>query len=114
MDVALTPQEAQVMVKKSALTLFQGEWVVFVPKHHEEEHHNDKAHEHDEDEDEHAKHAHEADEEIPYEAQVVEVIAYAGEEVAIKGIEAGTEYVSNGVYFVKSMLLKSALGEHGH
>jgi ABC-type Zn2+ transport system substrate-binding protein/surface adhesin len=127
MDVAIAPQQESVMVKKSALTLFQGEWVVFVKKHHEdaEEAHahakevdhdaHDTHEEHaDEKEEAHGAHEHKAHEEVPYEPQAVEIIAYAGEEVAIKGIEAGTAYVSEGVYFVKSMILKSSLGEHGH
>jgi RND family efflux transporter MFP subunit len=127
MDVAIAPQQESVMVKKSALTLFQGEWVVFVKKHHEdaEEAHahakevdhdaHDTHEEHaDEKEEAHGAHEHKAHEEVPYEPQVVEIIAYAGEEVAVKGIEAGIEYVSDGVYFVKSMILKSSLGEHGH
>jgi hypothetical protein len=124
--VAIAPQKERVMVKKSALSLFQGEWVVFVKKDHEdmeedhtkeddhEEHGDHEEHEH-ETEEAHGEHEHdEAHEEVPYEPQVVEIIAYAGEEVAIKGIEAGTAYVSEGVYFVKSMILKSSLGEHGH
>lgn len=125
MDVALAPQKEVVMVKKSALTLFQGEWVVFTEKHHEEELDHDKGehaeeadhddHEaHEEGEAKHEEHGHGEHEEIPYEPQVVEIIAYAGEEVAVKGIAPGTEYVSDGVYFVKSMILKSSLGEHGH
>ena len=117
MDVALAPKQERVMVQKSALTLFQGEWVVFVAKDHEEEHHDAKAHDHDDHEEdaaEHEAHAHGEHEAIPYEPQVVKIIAYAGKEAAVKGIEAGTEYVSDGVYFVKSMLLKSSLGEHGH
>jgi len=125
MDVALAPQKEVVMVKKSALTLFQGEWVVFTEKHHEEELDHDKGehaeeadhddHEaHEESEAKHEEHGHGEHEEIPYEPQVVEIIAYAGEEVAVKGIAPGTEYVSDGVYFVKSMILKSSLGEHGH
>jgi RND family efflux transporter MFP subunit len=128
MDIAIAPQQEQVMVKRSALTLFKGEWVVFVEKHHgpdtheEEEHTPAKAldhedhdtHEAHEEEGEHEAHEHEEHEEVPYEPRVVEIIAYAGEEVAVKGIEVGTEYVSDGVYFVKSMILKSSLGEHGH
>ncbi len=125
MDVSLAPQKEVVMVKKSALTLFQGEWVVFTEKHHEEgldhdkgEHAEEADHDdheaHEEDETEHEEHGHGEHEEIPYEPQVVEIIAYAGEEVAVKGIAPGTEYVSDGVYFVKSMILKSSLGEHGH
>jgi len=127
MEISLAPYTEAVMVKKSALTLFQGEWVVFVESHHEgEEHEGEEAHGH-EDHDDHAKeeeahenesdHAHEEGEEheeAPYAPQVVEIIAYNGDDVAIKGLKAGEEYVSDGVYFVKSMILKSSLGEHGH
>lgn len=115
MDISLAPFHDAVMVKKSALTLFQGEWVVFVEaKHEEADHHEEKsglnhekeANEHDEHDDE--------NEEAPYIAKVVNIIAYAGEYVAIEGISAEEEYVSEGVYFVKSMMLKSSLGEDGH
>ena len=64
---------------------------------------------HDEEEEGHEEH-----EKAPYAAKVVEVIAYNGDNVAIKGLKAGEEYVSDGIYFVKSMILKSSLGEHGH
>ena len=57
---------------------------------------------------------HDEHEEASYEARVVEIIAYSGNDVAVKGIELGVEYVSEGVYFVKSQLLKSSLGGHGH
>ncbi len=109
MEISLPPTRNILMVKKSALTLFQGEWVVFVSAHHEE--HPSEAHienentEHDE---------HDEEEESPYQPKVVNIIAYSGEWVAIEGIEAKEEYVSSGVYFVKSMMLKSSLGEHGH
>jgi len=107
-DISLAPYEDVVMVKKTALSLFQGEWVVFVEKEHEEaEHHEEKSdHDHDEEKLEH--------EEAPYEVKVVEIVAYAGNDVAVKGLKANEEYVSEGVYFVKSMILKSSLGEHGH
>jgi len=117
MDISLAPYTKAVMVKRSALTLFQGEWVVFVEADHEQEaHEGKKAHEHEEDEHEESEEhgGHEAHEASPYLPKVVSIIAYNGDEVAIKGIEAGEEYVSDGVYFVKSMILKSALGEHGH
>jgi multidrug efflux pump subunit AcrA (membrane-fusion protein) len=150
MDISLAPMQNVVMVKKSALTLFNGEWVVFVEKGHEEasghdEKSNDKkeeahgqedhdhdahghddhdhdAHKEDKEHQEHENEAHEEEEEghdehedeSPYEAKAVQVIAYAGEYAAVEGLEAGEEYVSDGVYFVKSMLLKSSLGEHGH
>ena len=88
------------------MTLFQGEWVVFVEAHHD-------AHEDDEEHREHTDHD-EDEEESPYTPKVVKIIAYAGEDVAIEGINKEDEYVSAGVYFVKSMLLKSSLGGHGH
>ena len=69
-------------VKKSALTFFQNEWVVFVPA-----------------------------QKGLYEARVVEVIAKDDQFVAIKGLNAGERYVSDKSYYVKSMLLKSAIGE---
>jgi hypothetical protein len=126
MEISLAPYTEAVMVKKSALTLFQGEWVVFVEKHHEDEAHrhenHDKVHEgekkhtahNDHKEEEHGHGGHDEHEEILYAPQVVEIIAYNGDDVAIKGLKEGDEYVSDGVYFVKSMILKSSLGEHGH
>jgi len=98
--------------------MFDGERVLFVPA--EEEHHEDeeeKEHqEHDdkEKEDEHAHHEHQDHEEVPFSLKVVEVVDTFGDEVAVRGIKEGQEYVSDGVYFVKSMLLKSKLGGHGH
>jgi RND family efflux transporter MFP subunit len=143
--ISLPPTKKMLMVKKTALTLFQGEWVVFIKtkeekeeehrdaKHiddahddeeHEEDelHHENHEHEHEEEhhedeaEEEHHGHHHESHEEkkVPYKAQVVEIIAYYGDEVAIRGLKVNQEYVSSGVYFVKSMLLKSSLGGHGH
>ncbi len=151
MDISLAPVRKVVMVKKSALTLFKDEWVVFVEKEHNEaSHHDEKSepkkeevhryddlddeeengHEHHETEaqdaekHEHEEHAHEEheghdehdgdEEESPYEAKAVQIIAYVGEYVAIEGLKVEEEYVSNGVYFVKSMILKSSLGGHGH
>ena len=144
MDISLAPYTNAIMVKKTALSLFKGEWVVFVEKEHEEAGHHDEKSDHDHDgekaehdehdheahdtdkgHDEHASHddddegheehgEHEEHEEAPYAAKVVEIIAYAGDYVAIKGLKVDEEYVSDGVYFVKSMILKSSLGEHGH
>ena len=101
MEISLAPYTEAVMVKKSALTLFQGEWVVFVEKDHEGE-------------EAHAHGGHKEHEEVPYLPKVVEIIAYNGDDVAVKGLKVDEEYVSDGVYFVKSMILKSSLGEHGH
>jgi len=142
MTISFAPTQEVLMVKKTALTLYKGEWVVFTQKEHdeheEETHDTHEDHDHDAHKEEghekegHEKKEHEAhteeaheetehdthdeheEEEAPYVAQVVEIIAYAGEEVAIKGLDIHEEYVSEGVYFVKSMLLKSSLGEHGH
>jgi len=185
-DISLAPSRNVVMVKKSALTLFKGDWVVFTETEHENaEHHEEKSdHDHDKEEASHDEHGHDAhteekghdshpnddhathkeeeahghddhgheahaedkghadhdgethnedeaghekhdekeghgghdehDDEAPYEANVVKIIAYVGDEVAIEGLKVDAEYVSDGVYFVKSMLLKSSLGEHGH
>ena len=138
-DISLAPTKNVVMVKKSAITLYKGEWVVFTEKEHEEAgHHEEKSdHDHEKEKSEHDEHDHDAhkaekgndkdedthgegkhdeheEEEAPYEAQVIEIIAYVGDYVAIKGLKVDEEYVSDGVYFVKSMLLKSSLGEHGH
>ena len=92
-------------VKTTALSFLNNEWVVFVPKeeHHEEskEHHDDEDEHHDENE-------------APFEAKVVEVITQDDEFSAIKGLELGEEYISAKSYYVKSMMLKSSLGGHGH
>ncbi len=121
-DISLAPTQNVVMVKKSALTLYKGEWVVFTENEHEEAGHHEEKSDHENEEASHDEHDHDAhgghdeheEEEAPYEANVVEVITYVGDYIAIKGLKAGEEYVSDGVYFVKSMLLKSSLGEHGH
>lgn len=143
MQIALGKKENQLVIKKSALTLFQGEWVVFVPHHDvdEKEHHDTHGHRKYESlngdaplHDEHAGHDHEEksvkeeaheghghgehdaheEEEAPYEPRVVEIVSYYGDEVVVKGLAEKEAYVSEGVYFVKSMLLKSSLGGHGH
>ncbi len=123
-----------VTVKRSALSFFQNEWVVFVPKAHAgEEHHDDhEGHEqdpfhakesaHDEehegsmsDADENEGHeGHDEQSKSAYEARVVKIIVEDGHYAAIKGLHAGEEYVSDKSYYVKSMLLKSSLGGHGH
>ena len=111
--------EEFVAVKKSALSFFNNEWVVFVSKEEGEAAHD----EHDE-EDEHG--AHEGEEhadddhdeheepESPYESRVVEIVAQDDKFVGVKGLEVGEEYASEKSYYVKSMMLKSSLGEHGH
>ncbi len=134
--------ESYVAVEKSALSFFQNEWVVFMStqnnhdEHNAHEDHDDHAghdhdthdehegHDHDthEEHNEHEDHAeqghddHEghSDEEVPYTLRVVTIIAEDENFVALKGIHEGEAYVSDKSYYVKSMLLKSSLGGHGH
>ena len=99
-------------VKKSALSFFSNEWVVFVPneeEHHEE--HDEDAHDEGEEEHEGEEHEHE---EAPYTLAVVTILTQDDEFVAIEGLDEGEEYVSAKSYYVKSMILKGSLGEHGH
>lgn len=117
------PTEKHVAVKKSALSFFNNEWVVFIPT--EEEGHDDHAEEKHDGNDEHEGHDHgehkaeghdEHGEEssAAYEARVVTIILQDDEYAGVKGIELDEEYVSDKSYYVKSMMLKSSLGEHGH
>ncbi len=114
MQISYPSDKKFVTVKKSALSMFDGEWVVFVP--HEEEEHEEEKHEAKEDDhdNEHEHGHHEDEEEVPFSIKVVKKLVEYGDEVAVEGISEGEEYVSDGVYFVKSMLLKSKLGGHGH
>ena len=73
-----------IAVEKSALSFFSNEWVVFVPK---------------------------AEEETPYEVRVVKIVASDDKYIGIMGLEKGEEYVSDKSYYVKSMLLKSSIGD---
>jgi len=75
-------------VKKSALSFFNNEWVVFVPNEEENE-----------------------EEELAYVPQVVEIVAQDDAYVGIKGLKTGAVYVSAESYYVKSALLKSSLGD---
>jgi len=120
--------EQFVAVKKSALSFFNNEWVVFIAKaeeheegededHDEKEHgeHEGEAHEDDDHEEEaHGEHGEHEEHEVPYEVRVIEIIVEDENYAAVKGIEVGEEYVSAKSYYVKSMMLKSSLGEHGH
>jgi len=107
-------------VKKSALSFFKNEWVVFVPNEdedhdehgdeHEEQNHEEKDHEdHEEGEGEHHEET-----QAPYTLAVVKILASDEEYVAVDGLELGEEYVSDKSYYVKSMILKGSLGGHGH
>jgi len=93
-------------VKKSALSFFNNEWVVFM---HKDEHDKDK-HAHEKDKHEHDEH----EDEDSFVARVVKIITEDDEYAAVEGINEGEEYVSDKSYYAKSMILKSSLGEHGH
>jgi len=159
------PSKQYVAVKKSALSFFNNEWVVFIDTSKDEENHdghdgfdeeshdnheglNEESHhgheEHDghdnhdgheeekhndhDDHDGHDNHdGHEEEkhndhddhdghaEEAPaYEVRVIEIIIQDDEYVGVKGIELNEEYVSDKSYYVKSMILKSSLSDHGH
>lgn len=142
------PSKQYVAVKKSALSFFNNEWVVFIDTSKDEENHDghdghdgfdeeshddheglneESHHEHDEhdghdnhdehadekhdDHDDHDEHTEEAPE---YEARVIEIIIQDDEYVGVKGIELNEKYVSDKSYYVKSMILKSSLSDHGH
>ncbi len=112
-----------VAVEKSALSFFNNEWVIFVPteeEHEGEEHHDEDKEDHEEDghdeheeegEDEHSHHGEHEEHEVPYEARVIEIIAQDDVFVGVKGLEKDEEYVSDKSYYVKSMLLKSSIGD---
>jgi phosphotransferase system IIA component len=121
-------------IKKSALSFFNNEWVVFVPEHHEEhddhdeeKHHDDKTrrggamsppdtHNEKEHEEEHKGHGHDEheEEEVPYNIKVVKILKKFDKYVAIEGLKEHQDYVSDKSYYIKSLLLKSSLGGHGH
>ena len=96
-------------VQKSALSFFQNEWVVFVPNE-DDEHHEERESKHDE-KSEHGEHE---EHEAPYTPRVVKIVTEDENYAAVEGIDVGEEYVSDKSYYVKSMILKSSLGEHGH
>ncbi len=98
-------------ILKSSLSFFKNEWVVFVK---EEEHKYKKEEHHEEHEEDENEHKHHEEIEIPYEPKIVKILAEDEKYVAIDGLEIGDEYVSDKPYFIKSLLLKSSLGEHGH
>jgi len=122
-ELSLGLEKKYLSIKKTALSFFNNEWVVFVPEHHEEKEHDEEEHEKHEDEAKHHEehkhekhghgHEHEA-KEVPYGIRVVKVIKQNKNFVAIEGLREHDEYVSEKSYYVKSLLLKSALGGHGH
>jgi len=84
--IYFTDAKSYVAVKKSALSFFNNEWVVFVPSEEEKS-------------------------SVPYAPRVVEIVAQDDKYVGVKGLELGQEYVSGESYYVKSALLKSSLGD---
>ncbi len=119
MQIVVPSDKQYIAVKKSAITMFEGEWVVFVPtkdNDHGDEHKKEGGH--DDHEDEHKEENdhddHEEEAQISYMPKVIKIITTNDNLVAIKGLKKNEEYVSDGVYFVKSLLLKASLGEHGH
>lgn len=117
-----------ISVKKTALSFLNNEWVVFIPKkeehidkneHQEDENHKDedgheKEHKNeDSHKDEKAEESH--NEEPQYEARDVKIIDQDDTYVAIEGLNVNEEYVSDNAYYVKSLVLKSSMGDgHGH
>lgn len=101
-------------VKKTALNFFNNEWVVFVPVHQEEEEHGKHEGNGHEEHDEASHAEQEEDKEVPYALQVVKILKQNEVYVAIEGLEEHQAYVSDKAYHVKSLLLKSSLGGHGH
>jgi len=100
-------------VKKSALSFFNNEWVVFTSKHHDEEEAHEEHHEEEHHEEKEGHHEHE-EVEIPYDINVVKIITQNDTFVAIEGLDEHSDYVSDKSYYIKSLLLKSSLGGHGH
>jgi len=74
-----------IAVKKSALSFFNNEWVIFIPN--------------------------KEDKDVPYIPIVIQIITQDDKYVAVKGIKLGQNYVSAKSYYVKSALLKSSLGD---
>ena len=83
--------KAYLAVKKSAISFFNNEWVVFTPKHHNKY----------------------KEGEIPYELNVVKILKQNDKFVAIKGLNEHTDYVSDKSYYIKSLFLKSSLSGDG-
>ena len=79
--IYLNRHEGYLSVKKSALSFFQNEWVVFVP--------NKKK----------------------YEINIVKIIKESDEFVAVEGIKENQKYVSKNSYYIKSLMLKSQIEE---
>ncbi len=83
-----------ISVKKTALSFMNNEWVIFVPNENETSHTEDKEQE--------------------FKPLDIKIIQENDEYVAVEGIEENQKYVRDEPYKVKSLVLKSSLGEHGH
>jgi len=66
--------------------------------------------------DDHAGHDHAKHEEevVPFDIKVIKIIKQNQNYVAMEGLEEHEQYVSDKAYHIKSLLLKSSLGGHGH
>ena len=64
--IHIKPKTSHLSIKKSALSFYDNDWVVFVPKKEEQEHHEEEEEEEEEEHDEH--------EEVMFEARVVEIL----------------------------------------
>jgi len=80
-----TANHSYIAVEKSALSFFNNEWVVFVPTKQKDEN--------------------------LYEVRVVKIITQDENYVAVEGLAQGETYVNAKSYYVKSMLLKSSIGD---
>jgi hypothetical protein len=98
------------LINKTALSFYKNEWVVYVPKEHDS--HEEEHEEHDVENENHDEHEEES--EVPYDITIIKIITQDSDYIAIEGIKLGEEYVSDKSYFIKSLLLKSSLGGHGH
>ncbi|GEM_PF-4599792 len=79
--VQLKPTSKKILVRRSALTMLENGWAIFVK------------------------------EKEGYEPRAVDVEDFWGEWAIVRGIEPGIEYVREGVYILKSRLLKEMIGE---
>lgn len=77
-------------------------------KDHDDDHESDD-HEEDNKNDDHEKM------EAQYKERAIKIITEDNNYVAVKGLEIGEEYVSDKSFYVKSLILKSSMGDgHGH
>jgi multidrug resistance efflux pump len=112
------PYRKLTAVRASGLTLWNSEWVLFVPtteeRAHEHAHGESETNRHEDTHEDEEEEEPEHHEETPdFEAKVVRIVARFADYVAVEGIEPGEAYVAEGVWYVKSLLLKSRMG-HGH